>query len=87
MGKQSTKEQSSSRVIWETLEAFARGRIQIFLQELLEEEITELLGRSRSERRRHVDSASGYRNGYGKERALTMSCGTITVKQIGRAHV
>ena len=81
MGKQSTKEQSSSRVIWETLEAFARGRIQIFLQELLEEEITELLGRSRSERRRHVDSASGYRNGYGKERALTMSCGTITVKR------
>ena len=31
---------------WGTLEEFARGRIQSWLQDLLEEEITDLLGRA-----------------------------------------
>jgi transposase-like protein len=51
------------------------------IQGILEEEVTELLGRSRSERREQVDSPSGYRNGYGKERNLTLSCGTITLRR------
>jgi transposase-like protein len=50
------------------------------IQVILEEEVTELLGRSRWERREQVDSPSGYRNGYGKERNLTLSCGTITLR-------
>ena len=39
----------------------------------MEEEVTELLGREKSERRSTVDSAEGYRNGYGKPRRLAMS--------------
>ncbi len=41
-----------------------------------EEEIAELLGRQKSERRRAVDDSPAYRNGYGKERKLTLGCGT-----------
>lgn len=78
---------SPSKIVWENLEAFARQEIQGFLQRLLEEEVTELVGRQRSERR--IGSAAGdvadappvYRNGYGKERRLTTSCGTITVRR------
>jgi transposase-like protein len=45
------------------------------------EEVTELLGREKSERRKPVDSHVGYRNGYGKPRRLTMSIGTVTVRR------
>ncbi len=47
----------------------------------MEEEVTELLGRRKSERRQGIDSAQTYRNGYGKERRLTLGCGTITVQR------
>jgi transposase-like protein len=53
--------------------------VQEFIQSLLEEEITELLGRQKSERRQAVDSPPAYRNGHGKARRLTLGCGTITV--------
>jgi putative transposase len=46
-----------------------------------EEEVTELLGRTKSARREAVDAASGYRNGYGKPRRLTLTSGTITVRR------
>lgn len=42
--------------------------------------MTELLGREKSERRKDVDAALGYRNGHGKPRHLTLSSGTITVR-------
>lgn len=42
---------------------FARSGVQKLLQQVLEEEITELLGRKRTERRIEVDS-EGYHNGY-----------------------
>jgi len=58
-----------------------RQRIQTWLQDLLEEEVTELLGREKSERRKEVDAASGYRNGHGKPRHLTLSHGTIAVRR------
>ena len=38
-------------------------------------------GREKSERRSTVDSAEGYRNGYGKPRRLAMSSGTITLRR------
>jgi transposase-like protein len=79
MGKQTTKGSRSSKVIWEDLEEWVRRKVQEFIQSLLEEEITELLGRQKSERRRAVDSLPVYRNGYGKSRRLTLGCGTITV--------
>jgi transposase-like protein len=65
---------------WETLETFARGGIQQLLQRVLEEEVDELLGRKKSERRTE-EGAPGYRNGYGRPRQLAMSSGTITVER------
>jgi transposase-like protein len=51
------------------------------VQELLEEEMTEFLGREKSERRAAVDAGEGYRNGYGKARRISMMAGTITVRR------
>ena len=69
---------ASSRPMWETLDGMVREKAQEFIQQIMEEEVTELLGREKSERRSTVDSAEGYRNGYGKPRQLAMSSGTIT---------
>src|SRR5579875_3901951 len=81
MKKQTRKEQQPSRVVFEGLEAFARREIQKRLQELLEEEITEFLGRARSERRVNIDEPRLYRNGQGEPRRLTMSLGTIELRR------
>jgi putative transposase len=64
---------------WEHLEAFVREHVQQFIQVLLEEEVTELLGRTKLTRREVVDATPGSRNGYGKPRHLTLTSGTITV--------
>jgi len=49
---------------------------------ILEEEITEFLGRRKSERKREkVDTHRGYRNGYGKSRRLTLMNGTIRIRR------
>src|SRR5215510_10529571 len=66
---------------WEQLEDFVREHVQQFIQALLEEEVTELLGRTKSARREAVDPAPGYRNGYGKPRRLALTSGTITVRR------
>jgi len=50
------------------------------MQALLVEEVTEFLGRGKSERK-PVAERTGYRNGYGKERHLTTSMGTVTVRR------
>src|SRR5919106_2862495 len=84
MGKGSTGQQDPSRVTWDQLEEWIRGKIQEMIQTILEEEVTELPGRKRWERREQVDSLPGHRNGYGKERNLTLSCGTITPMESGR---
>lgn len=68
-----------SRVIRDDLEEWVRRKVQELIQSLLEEEITELPGRRKSERRKAVDSLPVYRNGHGKARKLTLGCGTITV--------
>jgi putative transposase len=66
---------------WERLEEFVREHVQRFIQALLAEEVTELLGRTKSPRREAVDASLGYRNGYGKPRRLTLTSGTITVRR------
>jgi putative transposase len=81
MEQQTTSHASSSSPIWERLEAFVREQVQRLLQVLLEEEITALLGRPKSARRRGVDAPKGLRNGYGKPRRLSLSLGTITVRR------
>ena len=55
---------ASSRPMW----GMVREKAQEFIQQIMEEEVTESLGREKSERRSTVDSAEGYRNGYGKPR-------------------
>ena len=71
----------STAPTWEVLEGLVREQAQEFIQRILEEEVTELLGRGKSERRAAVDAPAGYRNGYGKPRHLTMSSGTITLRR------
>jgi hypothetical protein len=82
-----------ARVCWENLEKHARLRIQPFLQDLLEAEVTELLGHTKSQRRPQpagpdgpeVTAAptvpAGYCNGYGKPRKLATQSGTLVVRR------
>jgi len=81
MNKKNIEGRGRSRVDFEAMEDWVRGKIQGWVQELLEEEVTELLGRSKSQRRRGIDKPAGYRNGYGKPRRLTMSSGTVTLRR------
>jgi putative transposase len=71
----------SSEEVWDRLEELVREQAQAFVQRILEEEVTEFLGRGKSERRAEVDGTSGYRNGYGKPRRLVMSSGTIRLRR------
>jgi transposase-like protein len=71
---------AASSPLWTTLESYARGQIQSFVQRLLEEEVEGLLGRRKSERRT-PETPVGYRNGYGKPRQLALTSGTITVQR------
>lgn len=77
-----------SSPVWLDLEQYARGEVQRFVQRLLEEEVDDLLGRKKSERRSArsaedgiASRSPGYRNGYGKARRLALSSGTITVRR------
>jgi len=79
MKNKSTTKDAGSSVSFEMLEGWVRGRIQDMIQDLLEQEVTELPGRAKSERRLPVDAPKGYRNGYGKPRKFTLSTGTVTV--------
>jgi hypothetical protein len=69
--------EAAKRAQWAALEEFARSRIAQWIQDLLEEEVVEFLGRRKSERRVAVDAPEGYRNGYGKVRRLSMMAGTV----------
>ena len=77
MKEKSTETGAESRPIGESLEAFARQGVQRLLQQVLEEEVDGILGRTRYERRDAVDAPPGYRNGFGKSRRLSLSNGTI----------
>jgi transposase-like protein len=65
---------------WKELESFARVHVQAFIQRLLEEEIEELLGRRKSERR-EPGAKPVYRNGHAKPRRLSLSNGTVTIQR------
>ena len=78
---QNNSSSEAPKVVFQELDSWLRVKIQDFIQQMLEEEVTELLGRSKSQRLKAVDSPSGYRNGYGKTRRLTTGCGTITVRR------
>jgi putative transposase len=80
--QKTTPVESASRVCYETMEAHARSCIQRWLQELLEAEVTEFLGRAKSHRRAEFEEPrAGYRNGYGKPRKVALTAGTITLRR------
>lgn len=81
MTKQNTGRAEESSVTWNNLEQWIRGHVQAFIQRVLEDEVTNWVGRQKSVRRKSVETLTGYRNGYGKPRRLTVSCGTIIVKR------
>jgi len=56
------------------IEAKARERIQRWLQDLFEEEVSEFLGRANAQRLFEGDVV-GYRNGYGKPRRIGLRIG------------
>ena len=67
---------------FDALERMILDRVQTFVQQLLDEEMTAFLGRRKSERRgAEVDGEPAYRNGYGKPRRLALKTGTITVRR------
>ena len=71
----------SKGILYEALEGFAREKIREHLQDLLEQEVSEWLGREKSERKVNPLEQPGYRNGYGKTRRFTMSLGTIEIRR------
>jgi putative transposase len=71
----------SKEICYRELEEFARGKIRDYLQDLLEQEVSEWLGRHKSERKINPSEQLGYRNGHGKTRRFTMSLGTIEIRR------
>jgi len=59
------------------LDTIAREGARRLLVSSLEAEVTEFLGRQRYERK---ELSPGYRNGYGKQRRVTLGTGTVTVR-------
>lgn len=66
------------------LDSIARAGAQRMLVSVLEAEVTEFLGRQRYERADSdgagTSGRSGYRNGYGKARRVTLGTGTVAVR-------
>ncbi|WPD18456.1 IS256 family transposase [Thermaerobacter composti] len=81
MHQRTTSGNLTSSPTWEGLHEWLRNAIQALIQEALEAEVTELLGRVRYQRRAAVDAPAGYRNGYGKPRKLTTPMGTLTLRR------
>ena len=68
---------------FDPIEAGIRDRVREFIQELLEQDLTEALGRSRCERA--AGEPKGYRNGT-RERQLLGSFGPVAL-EVPRAHM
>lgn len=81
MKKNITEKEVASRRGYEGLEEMVRLKAQEFIQEILEEEVEEFLGRKKSQRRKRVDGVLGYRNGYGKPKRFTLMNGQIRVQR------
>lgn len=81
MEKSTSSQEQSSRATYDLLEEMVRVKVQEYIQDILEEEVEEFLGRKKSERMKAIDSARGYRNGYGKPRKFALMNGTITVQR------
>src|SRR5690606_10346249 len=76
-----TNPQESTGEFFDCLEAYARQHLQAWLQDLLEQEVTDLLGRRKHERKMPGGEQAGDRNGHGKPRRFTFSVGTVEVRR------
>ena len=76
--KKNTAKAIPSTDAYEALEDWARSRVQVWLQELPGEEVTQFLRRGKSER---SPDRRGYRNGHGKPRRSAMLNGTMEVRR------
>src|SRR3972149_10505516 len=81
MKEEHSGKEESKRILYEELEAYAREKIREHLQDLLEQEVTEWLGRGKGERKGNALEQPGYRNGYGKVRRFTLSLGTVEIRR------
>jgi len=63
MMQKTTTLETKPNSTWDRLEDFVREHVQRFIQALLEEEVTELLGRTKSARREAVDAGAQYVDG------------------------
>lgn len=78
--KKSEETSQSSNPILSMLDQLVlRGAYQL-IHEALEAEVEEILGREKYERTETSAPTKKYRNGYSKERNLTLSCGSIKVQ-------
>jgi transposase-like protein len=81
MKKSITGTSSQSRATYEALEGIVRMKVQDFIQDIIEEEVTAFLGREKSERITGIDKSKAYRNGYGNPRKFALMSGTITIQR------
>ena len=80
-------ETESTMPMWEGLEGVVREKAQEFIQQILEEEVTELLGREKSERKAAVDAApSDHRHLRLKRGGATWTCGPSLAYEPRRAQ-
>ena len=75
MSNENIEHSKESRPEWDHLEDWLRGQVQGLIQHVLEEEVTEFLGRAKSARRSGSDR-QWFRNGHSRSRKLTLSSGT-----------
>ena len=81
MTKETINGSAESRPDREHLEDWLRGQVQGMIQELLEQEVAEFLGRVKSARRSEPARCAGYRNGYGKPGKVALASGPIRVRR------
>ena len=79
--KELYEKSAAPTIIFQQLEPWLRSQMQQLIQDILEQEVTEFLGRAKSQRRQALDSQPGYRNGYGKQRKLSLTSGTISINR------
>jgi putative transposase len=79
--KKNTIAEQKAESFGDILEDLVREKVQSFIQDILEEELDQWLGRDRYERNDGPEVKKGRRNGHGKPRKLGLSCGTIEIQR------
>ena len=79
--KKNTTPERKAESFGDILEDLVKEKVQSFIQDILEEELDQWLGRERYERNDGPEVRKGRRNGHGKTRKLGLSCGTIEIRR------